>query len=122
MLEAKAKPAVPLPLPVARGGGDGVGEHEETGGGATFSSEPVDEEGELVVEHVHEALARDIASGVTVDGVADTHVVSRHTLGHGARGPPGLEEMSNNLLAGTNFGEGTIEGAVKVDAQGPTFG
>ena len=122
LLEAQADPGVALPLAVVRGGGDRVGEGEEAGLGPALGGEPIDQQLVLVLQHLLQPFARDVALGVPVDGVADPHVVGRHALGDGPRGPARLEEMPDDLLPRPDLGEGAVGGTVQVDGQSLALG
>ena len=67
--------------------------------------------------HLLEAFARDVALRVTIDRVADPHVISRHALRDGARSAPSLKEMPYHFLPSANFREDPIGRAVEVDGQ-----
>ena len=72
------------------------------------ADEPLDQELVFVVQHQLQALARDVARRLAVDGVAEDHVVGGDRLGDGPRGPAGLEELARDLLAGADLGERAV--------------
>ena len=122
LLKAQADPGMPLALAVVRGGRDRVGEGEEAGLRPALGGQTIDQQLVLVLQHLLQALARDVTLGMAVDGVADPHVVGRHALGDGARGTPGLEEMADDLLPRPDLGERAVGGTVEVDGQRLAFG
>ena len=72
----------------------------------------------LVREHLLEPLAADVALTVTVDRVADLHIVGRHTLRNRAGGAACLEKPATDFLPGANLGEGAVTAGVEIDLQG----
>ena len=75
---------MPLPFAIVRRRGHGVSKSEKAGVGAALACEAIDQQAILVPHHLLEAFARDIALGMAIDGIADPHVVSGHTLGNRA--------------------------------------
>ena len=116
-LEAHAHPGVSLPFAVMRRRGHGIREGKETRLGAALGSQPIDQESILVTHHLLEAFARDVALRVTIDSVADPHIIRRHALGDRPGGAAGLEEMPNDLLPGADLREDPVGGPIEVDGQ-----
>ena len=116
-LELDAHPAVALVAAPETPGHDGVGEGEEGGAVTTRVAEPVDVEGELVVEHGLEPGLGDVAVDLAVDGVAHRHVVGRHRLGDRPGCSAHAEEPTGHLLAGADLGHRAVPTGVQVDAE-----
>ncbi len=114
-LEAHAHPAVALAVAPVAERRHRVGEGEEGLVGAAAPREALEVQGVLVIEHRLEPRPADVALRLAVDGVADRHVVGRHALGHGARGPADPEEPADHLLPGADLGEGAVAVRVQVD-------
>jgi len=117
-LEAHAHPAVAFAGAFVVGGRDGVGVNEKRAAVAAGFIEPFGQQLVFVVEHLLQALARDIAAGLAVDVVAELHVVGRHALGDGARRPASLEKLPRHLLPRADFGKGAVNFGVEIDGQG----
>src|SRR5207247_6699042 len=98
-------------------GGDGFREDEEPRGGPALVSQPLEEQGVLVVKHGEEALTAHITFGLAVNGVAHLHVVGGNGLGHGARSAPDAEEPPGDFLTGADLGGRPVERLVQIDAQ-----
>ena len=121
-LQADADPAVAfvLLLEAARGDGGGVG--EEGGVLRPQVGQPCDHLGELLVQHLQQAGAADVAVDMAVDVVADRHVVGRHGLGDGAGGGADLEEAAGDFLAGADLDDRAVLVLVEVDREGLLVG
>ena len=117
-LEPQSHPSVALVGAIEVAGRDGVGEREEARLGAARGVEALQEERVLVVQHRDQALARHVAAGLAVDGVADRHVVGGDRLGDGARGAARLQEPAGDLLPGADLGEGPVGRPIQIDCEG----
>ena len=117
-LELEAHPAVAFLGAVKTLGRHRVGEDEERRGVTARGGQALHVLLVLVVEHALQAVARDVALGVAVDGVADRHVVGRHALGNGPGGPPHPEKPAGDFLARADLGKSAVASLVQVDGQG----
>jgi hypothetical protein len=91
-LELDAHPAVTLVGAEIIPRRDGVGENEEGGLLAALLVEPLDQQLELVIEHVLQPRLADVALALAVDGVGKRHVVGGDRLGQRAGGAADPEE------------------------------
>ena len=73
---------------------------------------------ELVIEHVLQARLADVALALAVDRVGKSHVVGRDRLGQRARRAPDPEEPARHLLPRPNFGKRSVKPLVEVDLDG----
>src|SRR5690606_29581043 len=71
----------------------------------------------FVVEHEREALLRDITWRLSVNGVAEVHVVRGDRLRHRARRAARLEENPRHFLARADLGERSILRLVEIDRE-----
>jgi hypothetical protein len=116
-LELEPHPAVAVLVVAEALGRHRVGEHEERGGVAAGRTQAGQVLLVFVVEHALQPLARYVALGVAVDGVADRHVVRRGALGDGAGRAAHPEEPARHLLTRADLGERSIAVLVQVDVQ-----
>src|SRR4029077_7385904 len=87
---------------------DGIGEDKERFLGPEFSIQPFDQKIVLVVQHCLEANPADIAVSLSVNGVAESHVIGGHGLGDCAGCAAHAKESACYLLSRANFSEGAI--------------
>ncbi len=116
-LETNPQPTVAIILAGVAAGGYGVGKNEKSGAVAAGLSEPFLEQGPLVLEHGDDPFFADIAFAGSVDGIAESHVISGHAFGHCASGAADLEKPAGDFLAGTDLGKGAVALLVQVDAE-----
>src|SRR3984893_13290731 len=67
-----------------------------------------------MLQHRFEALLRYVARAGTVEIVADFFIVGRNGFGHRAGGASYYQEPARDFLSGTDFGEGTEGGCIKI--------
>ena len=77
---------------------------------------------EFSLKHSEQALFTHVTDGFSVHGVRDFHVVGRLRVGNCAGAAARLEEVSSNLLTGTNFGKTAVDVLGEVDFKGFVFG
>ena len=70
-----------LPFAIVRRRGHGVSKSKKAGGGIALGGEAIDQQAVLMLHHLLETFARDIALRMAIDGIANPHVVSGHALG-----------------------------------------
>jgi len=70
----------------------------------------------FVVQHRPEALSRYVARSGAVEIIADFLVISGNGLSHRA-GSPSHEEPTRDFLSGTDFGERTEGGCIKIQGE-----
>jgi hypothetical protein len=79
---------------------------------------PLFQQRKLVLKHFFKPLERDVPAGLAVDRVAEGHVVGRHGFGDRASRPTDPEEVSSDLLPGTDLCKRSVEPVVEVDSEG----
>ena len=121
-LKTDAHPAVAIVAALEGFGRDGIGEDEELGGGTAALAETAHEQLVFVIEHGDEAFARDVAGGLSVDGITESHVIGGHGFGDGAGGATGLKEHAGNLLTGPDLSEGPVFGVIQINRQSLAVG
>ncbi len=116
-LELDADPPVAVVGPGEVTRRHGVRESEEGRGVTAGVAQALQVQLVLVVEHALQALARDVALGVPIDGVTDGHVVSGDALGDGARRAAHAKEPAHHFLTGADLGERSVAPRVQVDGE-----
>src|SRR5262249_47801275 len=108
-------PAVALVSPAITPRHHGVGESEERSVIAALRGQSFYVELKLVVEHCLEPGARNVPVDVSVDGVADFHVVSRDAFRDRARGAANPKKPAHYFLARANLRKGAVPARIKID-------
>ena len=70
--------------------------------------EPFDQKVVFMIEHFLKPHAANVAVGGTVNGIAECHVVCRHSFGDCARCAAHTKESACYLLSSANFSEGAV--------------
>src|SRR5206468_10139140 len=71
----------------------------------------------FAVEHGLQAVARNVAVSVSVDGVAHFHVVSRHALGDSPRGATDPEEPAHHFLPCADLGKSAVPTRIEINPE-----
>ncbi len=116
-LKANAQPAMGVVLPRVTARHNGIGENEKLGRRAALRCQALHQQLVLVFQHRFQTLPADITIDVTINRVADRHVVGGDGLGDGARRAADAEEPARDLLARADLGEGAILAGIEVDLQ-----
>ena len=118
-LELDAQPAVAFLLAgLGHGlGGDGIGKGEKGAAVAPGGIEALEEQVEFQIQHGTEPAAADVACRRAVDGVAHGHVIGGDGFGHRAGSFADVEEPAGHLLAGADFGKGSVLLGVQIDLE-----
>jgi hypothetical protein len=114
-LELDAHPAVTLVRAEVIPCGDSIGKNEEGRLRATLLAQALDEQLELIIEHVLQSRHADIALALAVDRVGKRHVVSRDRLGQCARCAADAEKPTRHFLPGADFGKSAVKPPVEID-------
>ena len=61
-----------------------------------------------MIEHCLETHTANVAVGLSVNGIAESHVIGRHGLGDCAGGAAHAKESARYLLSRANFSERAI--------------
>tara|TARA_Y100001954_G_scaffold237987_1_gene303673 strand:- start:1316 stop:1669 length:354 start_codon:yes stop_codon:yes gene_type:complete len=115
-LEADPHPSMAFVVFLVIEGGNCIGEGKEVGFGTSVFRQPLLEQLVFVGHHLNKSLARYVAARVTVNSVAELHVVGRNGLGYRTGGSSGLKKMAGYFLTCTYFGKSTVLRCIEVDA------
>ena len=120
-LKTDAHPSMTLVVLLVIECGNGVGEGKEMSGCASCFGQPFLQETIFVGHHLHQPFSRHVAAGVSIDRIAELHVIGRHGLGYGTGRPTCLKEITSDLLSGPDFRKGTVLAGIEIDPQGFFF-
>ena len=117
-LEIYAKPAVAFVGAMKISRGNSISAGEKRGGISSIFLEAFEIQLLFVVKHGLKPVAANIAFALSVDGIADLHIISRDTFGNCSGSGSGLKKPANDLLTRADFSKSTVSPGVQVDFQG----
>src|SRR5690242_18757595 len=80
-----------------------VGKHEEAAAFTATHIEPFDEALPLRIEHRLQTLTAHVTRSVTIQGIADGHIICGNRLGDTSRGMTHLKKPACDFLPGANL-------------------
>src|ERR1700746_966669 len=116
-LKLDPHPAMALVGAAIAPGDYGVGENEERGIITAVLPQALHVEPKFVIEHGLKSAARNVSVSVSIDRVADLHVVSRHALGDCPRSAADTEKPANDFLPGADLGKRAVPTWIKIDPE-----